>query len=329
MNRIYILIIAISVNSLYAQIDPKNILLNKCLFSYTKYYPYLKGHKAFAYARVALGEEEYCTWSHGASSIEIARASALAACRQQKIDAECKIIDVNNTWLVQEGDFSIIIPPANKPLSQESYTILLNEAKKLVLGECLRLFDRHLKQKEHKVFAYSIDADGKYACGTTQAYQTLRQAALDAMQRCEEAKKSMGQDAPKHRCLPLSDGKKILAGVNDYNLTLHKKSNIFPNTQDFHNYINQAKKDFFGACLTQYKYYLRLKDHRAFYIAKSAKGEIACGYSFNQFTIDTAKKTAYEKCKTSAKFKKIDQPCTLYSLDLLSDKELEKKRILK
>jgi len=324
-----IFIVFILAGTLYAQVAPKNILLNKCFFSYTTHYPYLKGNKAFAYVRVPLGEEDYCTWSHKASSVENARNSALNACKQQHIDAECKIVDVDNTWLVQEGDFSSITPPDNTPLSQKQYTTLTNKAQDIVLGECLVLFDTHMKDKGHKVFAYTVDEAGRYACGTTHEYQTLRQAALDALKRCEETKRSMGQEAPKHPCLSFSDGKNILANVHDYNLTLHKKTNKFLNIKSYQSYVERARKYFSGPCLAQYKYYLRVKDHRAFYIAKDSEGKIVCGHSFGQFTIASAKKYAYEKCKTSAKFKKINAKCTLYNLDLLSDEELEKKRILK
>jgi len=324
-----IFILLIFMGTAYAQVAPKNILLNKCLFSYTTHYPYLKGNKAFAYVRVALGEEDYCTWSHKASSVENARASALNACKQQHIDAECKIVDVDNTWLVQEGDFSSITPPDNTPLSKQQHTLLTNKAKNIVLGECLVLFNTHMQDKGHKVFAYSVDADGRYACGTTHEYQTLRQAALDALGKCEETKKSMGKEAPKHTCLPFSDGKNILAGAHDYNLTLHKKTNKYLNLESYQSYVDKAKAYLSGPCLTQYKYYLRIKDHRAFYMAKDSEGKIACGHSFGQFTIASAKKYAYEKCKTSTKFKKINAKCTLYSLDLLSDEELAKKRILK
>ncbi len=329
MKKIYLIfIVFLLANTLNAQVAPKNILLNKCFFSYTIYYPYLKENKAFAYVRVPLGEEDYCTWSHNASSIENARTSALNACKQQNINAECKIIDVNNNWLVQESDFSIIIPPDNIPLSQQKYTMLTNKAKDIVLGTCFVLFDTHMKDKGHKVFAYSVDEDGKYACGVTHKYQTLRQAALDAIERCEETKRSMGKEAPKHPCLPFSDGKNILAGVHDYNLTLHKKTNKYLNIESYQSYLDKAKAYLSGPCLMQYKYYLRVKDHRAFYMAKDSEGKIACGHSFGQFTIASAKKNAYKKCKTSTKFKKINAKCTLYSLDLLSDEELAKKRIL-
>lgn len=316
-------------DTLYAQVAPKNILLNKCLFSYTTHYKYLKGNKAFAYVRVQLGEEDYCTWSHQASSVVNARTSALNACKQQNINAQCKIVDVDNTWLVQEGDFSTIMPPDNTPLSKQQHTMLSNKAKNIVLGECLVLFDTHMKDKGHKVFAYSVDEDGKYACGATREHQTLRKAALDALEKCKETKKYMGKKAPKHSCLAFSDGKNILVGVNDYNLTLHQKTNKFLNLESYQTYVAKAKEYFTGPCLAQYKYYLRVKDHRAFYMAKDAEGKVACGHSFDQFTIASAKKHAYEKCKTSTKFKKINAECKLYSLDLLSDEELEKKRILK
>jgi len=323
-----IIIFLLLINILSAQIAPQNILLQKCLFSYTTQYKYLKSPKAFAYARVQLGEKDSCAWSQKAMNLKNAKTIALTACREKRIDAQCKIVDMNNTWIVQENDFTTIVPADNTPLSPHKYTQLTNQAKKLVLGECLSLFNTHLKDKGHKVFAYSVDEDGRFACGTSQEYQTLREAALIAIQRCEMKRTTMANKAPKHTCLSLSDGKKILLSDKDFNLKLQKKTNTFLDLKSYHAYVQKAKKHLSGPCLTQYKYYLRVKEHKAFYIAKGKKGEITCSHSFNQFTISSAKKQALKKCETAVKFKKTHPACKLFDLNLLSKKALEKKHIL-
>jgi len=312
-----IIICLLLINILHAQIAPQNVLLQKCLFSYTHQYKYLEGPKAFAYARVALGEKDSCAWTQKSVSIENAKNIALNACKDKKIDAQCKIVDINNTWMAQEGDFSTIVPADNTPLSVQESAQLLKQAKKLVLGECLSLFNIHIQDKGHKVFAYSVDEDGRFACATSKEHQTLRKAALIAIKQCETQRTTMGDKAPKHSCLSLCDGKKILVLARDFNLTLQQKRNTVLDLKQYQNYVNKAEKYFTKKCLTQYKYYLRAKDHKAFYIAKDNKNKMICTYSLNQFTIASAKKQALKKCEMDVKFKKIQSPCKLFDINLM------------
>jgi hypothetical protein len=300
----------------HAQIPFDNILLDKCLFAYTQTYKYIKNHKAFAYARVAVGEEDYCAWSQAVHNQESARATALKACKEANIDAKCKIVDVNNAWLVGEGDFSIIIPADQTALLPAKVTALVSEANTLVLGECITLFKKHLHDKGHKVFAYTIDEDGYYSCATSKEHQTLRKAALVALKRCEDTRISFPTKMSKNPCLSFSDGKKILVGVKEYNLTLDKKPNTFVSQEVYKKYVKKAKQELHGACLTQFKYYLKNKDHKAFYIAKDTQDKLVCGLSFDSFTIASAKKQALEKCESAVKRKKIDAKCKLFGLNL-------------
>ena len=93
--------------------------------------------------------------------------------------------------------------------------------------ECLSLFKKHLKDKGHKVFAYSIDEDGKFVCATSKEHRTLRKTALVALEVCEETKTSLKNMAPINKCHALFDGRNIHLGVKEYNLTIDKKPNIF------------------------------------------------------------------------------------------------------
>jgi len=300
----------------YAQVAPQNILLEKCMFSYSKTYKHLKKNKAFAYARVAVGEEDHCVWTQAQHDVQSAQSIALKACNEKGLSTKCKIVDVNDAWRVNEGDFSIIMPADHTALTVQKEVSLIAEVEKLVLGECLSLFKNHLKEKGHKVFAYSIDEDGRFACATSKEHQTLRKAALVALEVCEETKKSLKNMAPTSKCLALSDGRNILLGVKEYNLTIDTKPNIFLNKEAYQHYVEQAKKMLFGACLEQYKYYIRNKDHKAFYIAKDTKENLVCGLSFDKFTINSAKKHAFKKCENAAKRKNISSKCQLFSLNL-------------
>jgi hypothetical protein len=312
--HLYIFLFILS-NFVYAQVPPKHILLEKCLFSYTKTYKHLKKNKAFAYARVAIGEEDYCTWTQGMYDVSSAQKIALEACKKVDMNATCKIVDVNDVWITKEGDFSTVIPADNTPLSAQKRADVIKEVEDIVLGECLDIFKRHLDDKGHKVFAYSIDEDGNFACATSKEHQTLRKAAIVAIKKCEDHKKTMQGFTPKMPCLSLFDGKNILANAKDFNITLDKKPNVFVDQKMYKEYVEEVKEKLYGACLVQYKYYIRNIDHKAFYIAKGKKGKLVCGLSFGGFTIASAKKEARKKCEDAAKRKKIDAKCELFSLN--------------
>lgn len=64
------------------------------------------------------------------------------------------------------------ITPENRPLSSKEITNLMKKAKPVILGNCYPFFEAYLKAKGHKSFGYSLDADGKYACGNSYRNQT-------------------------------------------------------------------------------------------------------------------------------------------------------------
>ena len=311
----YLFLLFFFLDSLYAEMAIQNVLLQHCHDSYHNLYRYLKGDKAFAYARVKLGEKDYCVWSHKATSEENAKNSALQACRQQPIDAQCKIVDVNGKWSVKDGAFSMIIPADNTPLSQMQYKKLTNQAKDIVLDECLSLFYTHLQDKGHKVFAYSVDEDGRYACGASKEHQTLRTAALAALKVCEEQRRFMKKKAPKNPCLSFCDGKKILANAEHFKIALHKKANRYMRQDTYLAYVKNAKQYLSDFCLTQYKYYLRDKEHKAFYIAQDTQGNVVCGRSVNKFTIASAKNHALKLCEKSVKTKRLQATCEPFIIE--------------
>jgi len=302
-------------NALWAQMAAPNVLLQRCYYDYVNIYKYLKEDKAFAYARVELGEEDYCVWSHKATSESHAINSALQACRKKPIDAQCKIVDINGNWSVPDGAFSSILPPDNTPLSTQLYAQLVAQARNIVLGECFTLFERHLQDKGHKAFAYSVDEDGKFACASSKEQQTLRTAGMIALKRCEEQKHSMGKNAPKNQCLTYSAGKKIYLSAKDYQLTLHPKNTTYMMQKEYLQYVNEGEKYLSGACMVQYKYYLRDKEHKAFYVARDEQGQVACGRSVNAFTVSYAKKDAFKKCVKSMRQKKLEAKCELFMLN--------------
>ena len=308
----YLLVLVLFLDALYAQMAIQNVLLQRCHDSYSNVYRHLKGDKAFAYARVKLGEEDYCVWSYKASNEKNAINSALQSCRQQPINAQCKVVDVNGKWFVEDGDFSSIMPANNTPLEKVQYDALTNQAKKIVLGECLSIFNTHLQDKGHKVFAYSIDEDGNYACGSTKEHQTLRTAAIVALKICEDKRIFMEEKAPTNPCLSFSTGRKILVSAKNYKLTLDKKINRYLGQDEYRHYLREGEKYLTGACLTQYKYYLRDQDHKAFYIAQDGQGKVACGRSVGKFTVASAKKDALNKCLRSTKQEKIVAKCELF-----------------
>lgn len=147
---------------LQATVNPENILSTSCLKDYQNTYQKHQKHKAFSYAKEEKTGITRCGWGYGYDNVTDAKKGAMKQCTKHNLNAECKLVDVDGEYLVKKGDFSYIEP--------------VKEAKTLILGNCLPFFKKHLAKKGHKSFAYSLDADGKYACGEASANGVLANA---------------------------------------------------------------------------------------------------------------------------------------------------------
>lgn len=292
--------------------QPEQVLAKNCLNSYKNSYLEQKEHKAFVYARESDTGKDRCGWGYGYATVEEARNGAMKQCADFQLNAECKIIDVDGVYLVKSGDFSPITPPDNTLLTEAEEEQLLEEARSLIRGNCLPFFKDYLKDKGHKVFAYSLDADGKYACGKTYQHTTLIAAQNGAIKGCQDNKNQRGNMKPKSPCKHYAQGNKILLTQKDFGMVLVPKSNRYLSSEEYSEYLSKAKEIISdGPCVFQMKYYLRSKEHAAYYLAQDENGVQACGRSEDAFTPTVAKANASQKCEAMVKKKKLKATCKL------------------
>lgn len=315
MNKLLPLILLFP-SLVFTEILPKNVMTSPCLNSYKETYKSHKTHKAFSYAREVKTGKDRCSWAYGLDSLKEAKKIAMKNCTKHNLNAECHIIDEDGTFMVKKGDYTPITPPDNTPLSKEEKKTLLAEAKPLVLGNCFSFFKNYLKDEGHKVFAYSLDEDGKYACGKTYKNSTLLTAREVAIKGCQNNKAKRGENRPESPCRLYAEGNKILLKAEDFKIKLEPKSDRYLSSKEYSEYLNKAKMIIAeGACLYQMKYYLRGSEHQAYFLARNEKGLQACGRSEEEFTQKVAKEKALANCRAMLKKKKLKATCKLVAIN--------------
>lgn len=200
-----------------AEITPERVLASNCLSSYQGKYLKLKNQKAFSYARERETGKHRCGWSYGYKTVEKARENSLKQCAKRTLNAECKIVDENGKFLAREGDFSPITPIDNNPLTDNERNKLIDEAGLLVEGSCLPFFKKYLNNKGHKAFAYSLDTDGRYACGKSSKKNILEAAQKGAISSCEK-NKAKRKKPPQTACKVYAKNDEIVLAGQDYGI---------------------------------------------------------------------------------------------------------------
>jgi len=254
---LYKILISLLLLPIYlsANLSPKNVMTSSCLQSYQQAYQSHKTHKAFSYAREAETGTDRCGWGYGNATIEEAKKAAMKQCTEHQLNAECKIVDIDGKFIAKEGDFSYVTPPDNTPLTTTQKEALLKEAKALILGNCLPFFEGYLQDSGYKAFAYSLDSDGKYACGKTYKNNTRIASQKGSIQGCQNNKRKRGAQTPKSPCKIYAQGNKILLKASDFHIALRDTKEDYieaifrGNLQKIKNYVvegmdvNAASKD--------------------------------------------------------------------------------------
>jgi hypothetical protein len=313
MNKLFALTLLFST-IIWAEILPENIMAQNCLNSYKVAYKNQKLHKAFSYARETKTGKDRCGWSYGYNTVDEAKKSAMRYCTKHNLNAECHIVDEDGKFMVKKGDYSLITPADNRPLTTEERKHLMDEAKLFVLGNCLPFFKDYLNDKGHKAFAYSLDADGKYACGKIYQSNMPNIAREGAIKGCQNNKVKRGKNKPTNPCLVYAEGNKILFKAKDLDFKMEKKSSRYLSSDEYSDYLSKAKRIIDeGPCLFQMKYYLRGEEQQAYFLARDEKGTQACGRSSGEFTQKIAKEKANQHCKAMVKKKKLKATCKLFA----------------
>ncbi len=310
MKKIVLLSI---VSALYADMTPENVLGVGCLKGYHDRYKSKQDHKVFVFAREEKTGKDRCTWNYGYDSVVDAKKESLKDCQKYNLNAECKVVDIDGKFIAKEGDFSYITPPNNTPLTKEESKKLLDDASQLLLGSCITFFKKYLKDKEHKVFTYSLDPDGKYACSKSVG-NSLDSIKISSLKNCNKYRKTKGDKSPKSECKIFAQDRKIVAKASDYGVKIIPKSDKYLSTSEYESYLNSAKAIINeGPCLYQFKYYLRGTQHQAYYLANGKGGVQACGRSEDEFSPKIAQESAFKKCQAMVKKKSLKATCHLYA----------------
>ncbi len=309
------LFIACLPSALWATNQPEEVLFKSCLANYNGTYASFSEHKAFAYARDDDASLDRCTWSYGTTTVKEAEKSALKECSRIAFSAECKIIDSDGHWLVDKEDYPQIQQSKKITLSKQEIQQIMGTAKNIIQGNCLPFFKDHLKAEGFKAFSYSMDANGNYACGRTYSNNTPQIASQQSITGCQDNKKKRGNKAPKSQCVVYAEGNEIILSEKDFNFAITPKTDRYLTSNEYDSRLQQAKQTLEKSCLFQFKYYLRSKDHNAFYVARDKDGEFLCGRSENAFSPGIAKSQALEKCKAAITKSKNKAECKLFALN--------------
>jgi len=311
-----ILLLLLMSLSLYASVSPENVLTKNCLKSYLNTYKSQKNHKAFVYARESETGKDRCGWGYGYESVEEANKKAMKQCTGFQLNAECIIIDTDGDYFVKEGAFSLITQPDDTPLSKEMKEKLLTEAKVLIRGNCFPFFKDYLNDKGHKVFAYSLDSDGKYACGKTYSNSTLVAAKRGAIKGCNDNKNKRGKKKPKSPCRLYAKGNQVLLNAKDFGISELLKVDKVLGNDEYLAKLNKAKTMIKkGACLFQMKYYLRGSAHQAYFLAQDKEGKQVCGRSEGELSENEALNKALKACEKNLSKKNMIATCKLIAKD--------------
>ncbi len=308
----------VCVLSLWLSADmlPQNVLAKNCLNSYENSYLSQKDHKAFAYAREKETDKDRCNWGYGYATKEEAIDSAMKGCQSVMLDAECMLVDSDGKFSVKDDAFTTLTPVDDKPLSHEEIATRMEEAKPIILGNCLPFFEKYLGAGEHKSFAYSVDASRHYACGYSYSNQTENLSKKQAIKSCEDNKAKRGKKAPKSQCKVYATNKRVWLSEQDYDMKPLPKVKVL-SAKAYEANLKQAQELIRSkACVMQYKYYLKSKAHNAYYLVQDDEGKQMCGRWDGALTLDVAKQKAKESCEKYAMEKHIKGICQLIGVDL-------------
>ena len=298
MMKNVIILLFIFMGMIHASVLPENVLTRNCLQSYLNTYKSQKNHKAFVYARESETGKDRCGWGYGYESAEEAQKGAMKQCTGYQLNAECIIIDVDGEYLVKEGDFTLITQPDETPLSKEVKEKLLKEAKVLIRGNCLPFFKDYLNDIGHKAFAYSLDTDGKYACGKIYNNSTQIAAKIGAIKGCNNNKNKRAKKKPKSPCKLYAIGNKILLKAKDFGIDELPQIEKILGNDEYHTKLNKAKTLIRkGPCLFQMKYYLRGSEYQAYFLAQDQEGKQVCGRSEGELNENEALTKALRQCE--------------------------------
>ena len=172
--------------------DIETVMSGNCLASYQQKYHKLKDHKVFVYSRDNEGNDT-CSWNYKSSSIEKAKKSALKRCekriKKEKMKSKCEVIDIDSKIVINEGLFSKLKKAEYPALTDKTYKELHEKAMPIIGGKyCRKIFQKYMKKKGHKAFAYTTSDEGFYGICKYSTSPTAELAEKKALEKCTKSK---------------------------------------------------------------------------------------------------------------------------------------------
>ncbi len=297
----------------FASVKPENILLSPfCQKGYHNTYKSLPSPKAFSYSRESDTGQDLCNWSYGNATVEEAKTAAMKNCTDSVMKSPCYIIAVDDKFTAKKGQFSPISIPDNASLSQTQLSKLKSEAKTQIAGTCLPFFEKYLAKKGHKAFGYSLDEDGKFACGDMANHWNLDNSKKEALKGCKNHKNLLGKNAPLSPCKLYAVGNTIVAKKGDF-AKFTAPDDIPLSDSEKKAIMIEAKKSIIGNCLPFFEKYLNNKGHKSFAYAIDPDGKFSCGQGSKYTSQKKANKSALKYCAEGDLKKHPKSPCKVFA----------------
>jgi len=223
MKNKYLYVVCLLLFSLITQAESsvslEKILYKNCYTSYKDQYVNFENHKAFTYATDEDGVNS-CGWAYGHEDIEQTKKDAIISCERNKVNSDCKFIDIDGEIVVKEGEFPILIPADEHKLTEDELAQMMKDAEPIINGNCLPFYKKYLTTMHgHRSFAYARDNDGDFACGMSgSGHSIIEPAKKNALEQCEINKEKRSDKKPESVCKIYATNYDVVANKEDFSV---------------------------------------------------------------------------------------------------------------
>jgi len=190
---------------------------------------------------------------------------------------------------------------------------LINEAQPLLRKECFRLFEKYLDDAGQKSFFYTIDKEGRYACGKSAKLGSRKAADDAALAECMSDKSRRGAKMPNPPCRMYARENELLLSQADYGLEITPAEQRILTTEAYRAYVEEADEVLGVKCLAEFRIYIRSQGHKSFYYAMDKQGRYACGSADGAIAASAAQNVALRHCNAHRKKEKVLATCKPYA----------------
>jgi len=198
-------------------------------------------------------------------------------------------------------------------LSESQRRDLAGQAKPLLGKGCFAKFKKYLAGEGYKAYYYSIDQEGRYACGKAVKQADRKQADGNALAACLSDKSRRGHRMPDVTCRKYAEENRVLLTSADYGLEITEPEERVLSKEEFLAYIGQAEEVLETKCLAEFKLYLRSGGHKSFYYAMDKEGRYACGSADGAIAASAADRIALRHCNEHRVKEKAQADCKPYA----------------